>query len=262
MRQAIKCCIVWLSSRIFALAATSILSLLMMNNACAENISKDFHKTAKHYRFKIRQDAQFPANISGVPLPAKAAEKELVNFFEALEILGEGFVKRSGLKQVVICRNLKLNGMVCAGVAYGDCMYLAQGATAKTVFHEIFHIFDPKRKNKEWTKLNNSQFCYWGINYPDRPQSEDKKREMANYYKTVGYKFAADFVSNYAQTSEVEDRAETFAVMLAEGEKFKLRVQKSRVLYHKMHFIISMTGRKYKLGRTFWQKKLGSWVFE
>ena len=85
---------------------------------------------------------------------------------------------------------------------------------------------------------------------------------MANYYKTVGSKFAADFVSNYAQTSEVEDRAETFAVMLAEGEKFKLRVQKSRVLYHKMHFIISMTGRKYKLGRTFWQKKLGSWVFE
>ena len=158
--------------------------------------------------------------------------------------------------------DLKLNGMTCAGVAYGDCMYLTQGATAKVVFHEIFHIFDPKRKNKDWTDLNNSKFRYWGINYPDRTQSEDKRREISQYYKSVGYKFAADFVSNYAQTNEVEDRAETFAAMLDEGEKFRLRVQKSRVLYNKMHFIISMTGRRYKLGKKFWQKTLGSWAFE
>ena len=249
--------------RCFQLGTASfILSLLFLNNVCAENISKDFHKAARRYRFKIRQDAKFPANINGVPLPAKDAEKELVNFFDALNVLGEGFVKKSGLNQVVICRDLKLNGMACAGVAYGDCMYLAQGATAKVVFHEIFHIFDPKRKNKDWTDLNNSKFRYWGINYPDRPQSEDKRREISQYYKSVGYKFAADFVSNYAQTNEVEDRAETFAAMLDEGEKFRLRVQKSRVLYNKMHFIISMTGRRYKLGKKFWQKTLGSWAFE
>ena len=83
----------------------------------------------------------FPANISGTALPVKAAEKELVIFFDALDDLGENFVKKSGLKQVVICRNLKLNGMVCAGVARGDCMYLAKGANKRVVFHEIFHIF-------------------------------------------------------------------------------------------------------------------------
>lgn len=228
----------------------------------AEQISRDFRKTAKRYRFKIRQDAKLPGNVSGVPLPAKDAEKELENFFEALEILGAGFVKKSGLKQVVICRNLKLNGMVCAGIAYGDCMYLAQGATPKVIFHEIFHIFDPKRKNKEWTNLNNSKFRYWGIDYPDRPASAEKKQDIARYYKSTGYKFKNDFVSNYAQTSEVEDRAETFAAMIVEGEKFRSRVQKSPVLYRKMQFIISMTGKSHKLDKKFWRKTLGAWALE
>ena len=228
----------------------------------AEQVSRDFRKAAKRYRFKIRQDAKMPANVSGVPLSAREAEKELESFFEALEILGTGFIKKSGLKQVVICRDLKLNGMACAGVAYGDCMYLAKGANKRVVFHEIFHIFDPKRQNKDWTKLNNSQFQYWGINYPDRPVSTEKRKKISRYYHSIGYKFTADFVSNYAQTSEVEDRAETFAAMVVEGEKFRLRVQKSPVLYKKMQFIIYITGKSHKLGKNFWQKTLGSWVYE
>ncbi len=223
-------------------------------------ISRDFRKAAKRYRFKIRQDARFPANISGVALPVKAAEKELTAFFTALDELGTNFVKKSGLKQVVICRDLKLNGMVCAGVAKGDCMYLAQGATEKIIFHELFHIFDPKRQNKDWTGLNNSKFRYWGINYPDRPDFAAKQRKLARYYKHAGYKFKHDFVSNYAQTSEVEDRAETFAAMLVEGRDFQKRTQKSKVLYNKMLFIIDLTGRSSLLGRKFWQKKLGSWI--
>ena len=184
----------------------------------------------------------------------------MVNFFSALDELGAAFVKKSGLKQVVICRNLKLNGMVCAGVAKDDCMYLAQGATKKIIFHELFHIFDPKRKNKDWTMLNNRQFRYWGINFPDRPASAASRREFLQYYKKTGYKFTADFVSNYAQTSEVEDRAETFAVMLVEGMDFQKRVEKSKVLYNKMQFIIGLTGRSSLLGSKFWQKKLGSWI--
>ena len=199
----------------------------------------------------------FPANISGTALPVKAAEKELVIFFDALDDLGENFVKKSGLKQVVICRNLKLNGMVCAGVARGDCMYLAQGATKKVVFHELFHIFDPKRQNKEWTALNNRNFRYWGINYPDNPDSAEKKRQLALYYKNTGYKFNNDFVSFYAQTSEVEDRAETFSVMLTEGRDFIKRAKKSTVLYSKALFIINLTNRSSLLGRKFWQEKLG-----
>ena len=237
-----------------------LLPLAIVAGTGEKCISKDYRKAARRYRFKIRQDAQFPVNISGVPLAAKAAEKELANFFDALEELGSGFVKKSGLKQVVICRNLKLNGMKCAGVAKDDCMYLAQGATKKIIFHELFHIFDPKRKNKEWTSLNNRQFRYWGINYPNRQITPEKRRSIADYYRKTGYKFARDFVSNYAQTSEVEDRAETFAVMLVEGSDFQKRTQKSIVLFRKMQFIIDLTGRSSLLGRNFWKEKLGSWI--
>ena len=230
--------------------------------SAAEHIRKDFRKTARRYRFKIRQDAQLPSNIGGTVLSAKAAEKELVNFFDALDDLGSSFVKKSGLKQVIICRNLKLNGMVCAGVARGDCMYLSQGATKKIIYHELFHIFDPKRQNKEWTKLNDSRFRYWGIDFPDRPASGEKRHALAEYYRNIGYKFAVDFVSNYAQTSEVEDRAETFAAMVNEGAAFLERTKKSTVLYNKMLFIINLTNRSSLLGRNFWNEKLGCRVDE
>lgn len=244
---------------------TLLLTLLMLHcflpcNAVDTKVSKDFRRAAKRYRFKIRQDAQLPANISGSVMSAKEAEKELGNFFDALDELGSGFVKKSGLKQVVICRDLRLNGMVCAGVARGDCMYLAKGATKKIIFHELFHLFDPKRKNKEWTKLNDQQFRYWGIDFPNRSAIAEKRRELVQYYRTVGYKFTRDFVSNYAQTCEVEDRAETFAVMLAEGTSFAERTKKSTVLYNKMLFIIDLTGRNSLLGRSFWRDKLGAWI--
>jgi hypothetical protein len=146
--------------------------------------------------------------------------------------------------------------MVRAGVARGECMYLSQGATKKTIFHEFFHIFDPKRQNKEWTALNDPQFRYWGIDFPDHPQAREKRRELARYYRKTGYRFAGDFVSNYAQTSEVEDRAETFAAMINEGPAFLERTKKSTVLYNKMLFLIDLTSRSSLLGRKFWNEKL------
>lgn len=245
---------------LFVLLVILLVNAVFPAVTAAEQISKDFRKAARRYRFKIRQDSQLPVHISGVVLSVKAAEKELSNFFEALDELGEAFVKKSGLKQVVICRNLKINGMVCVGVARGDCMYLAQGVNKKIIFHELFHLFDPKRKNKEWTMLNNRHFIYWGIRYPDIPATIEKQRRIRQYYKKNGFDFSADFVSNYAQTSEVEDRAETFAVMLVEGMDFQKRTEKSKVLYNKMQFIINLTGRSSLLGRNFWQKKLGSWI--
>ena len=108
--------------------------------------------------------------------------------------------------------------------------------------------------------LNNRHFIYWGIRYPDIPATTEKQRRIRQYYKKNGFDFSADFVSNYAHTSEVEDRAETFAVMLVEGMDFQKRTEKSKVLYNKMQFIINLTGRSSLLGRNFWQKKLGSWI--
>lgn len=224
------------------------------------SVRKDYRKAAKQYRFKIKAEAVFPPHMSGTPLPIKAQEKQLASFFEALDDLGENFVRRSGLKNVMICKDLKLNGMACAGVARNGCMYLVSHASKKVVYHEMFHIFDPKRKNRDWQKLNHPQFMYRGIDFPDRPIAGKKKQLLQKHYKNVKQDFSADFVSFYAQSSEVEDRAETFAAMMHEGRRFFLRAQKSPVLFNKMLYIIRMTGRNKLLGKDFWEEKLGSWI--
>ncbi len=243
-----------------ALFIALLLPMTLAEASQQREVSKDYRKAAKHYRFKIKPDVVFPANMSGVPLPLRQQEKQLGRFFEALDDLGENFVRRSGLKSVMICKSLKLNGMACAGVARDDCMYLIEKASKKVVYHEMFHIFDPKRKNRDWQKLNHPQFRYRGIDFPDRPVREKDKRALQEHYSKVNKDFSADFVSFYAQSSEVEDRAETFAAMMFEGRKFYSRVQKSSVLFNKMLFIIRMTGRNKLLGKSFWEEKLGSWI--
>lgn len=246
--------------RFIALLTAFLLPIMLAGATQQREINKDYRKAAKHYHFKIKPKAIFPPNMSGESLPLDQQEKQLGRFFEALDDLGENFVRRSGLKSVMICKSLKLNGMACAGVARDDCMYLIEKASKKVVYHEMFHIFDPKRKNRDWQKLNHPQFRYRGIDFPDRPVREKDKRALQEHYSKVKKDFSADFVSSYAQSSEVEDRAETFAAMMFEGRKFYFRVQKSPVLFNKMLFIIRMTGRNKLLGKSFWEEKLGSWI--
>ena len=66
----------------FVLLVALLVNAVFPAVRAAEQISKDFRKAARRYRFKIRQDSQLPLHISGVVLSAKAAEKELVVFKE------------------------------------------------------------------------------------------------------------------------------------------------------------------------------------
>jgi len=222
-----------------------------------KEISKSYRKEAKRFRFRVKTQVKFPAQIRGSVLPVSAVEEELERFFQALNELGEGFVRKSGLKYVVICNNLTLNGMRCAGVAAGDTIYMAKGFSKRTVYHEMFHIFDPKRENKKWQRLNQRKFRYRGIDFPDRPISKKKKKDLQEHYSKHTQDFSRDFVTRYAQSNEVEDRAETFACMIDEGRRFKQRCNKSKVLFNKMLFIVDMTDRSSLLGKDYWCNKLG-----
>ena len=50
----------------FVLLVVLLANMFFPAVTVAEQISKDFRKAARRYRFKIRQDAQFPSNINGV----------------------------------------------------------------------------------------------------------------------------------------------------------------------------------------------------
>lgn len=234
-----------------------LVCLLFYQAVAKDEVSKDYRKEAKRFKFTIRTQPRFSKHLTGRPIPIAQIENELGRFFQALDELGESFVRKSGLKAVMICDDLKLNGMNCAGIAAGDCMYLRRGFSKKTVYHEMFHIFDPKRENKKWQRTNHKNFRYRGIDFPDKPLSKKHKRDLEKHYRKKGDNFDLDFVSRYAQSNEVEDRAETFAAMIEEGRYFIKRSQKSQALTRKMMLIIDMTDRSSLLGKDYWQKKLG-----
>jgi hypothetical protein len=224
----------------------------------ARKVGKQYRESAKHYRFDIGKTFPSSRNLSGSAVAPEVAEAELNRFFEALDDLGLKFVRKSGLKKVIICRDLKLNGMPCGGVASGSTILMNVGFSKKTVYHEMFHIFDSANEDKSWQRLNHKKFMYRKIDFPDRPVSRGHKSKLKKRDQKYGHlNFDKDFASRYAQSNEKEDRAETFAFMVAGGKNFTARAMKSPALWGKMHYIIEVTSCRSLLDEDYWRKKLG-----
>ena len=186
-------------------------------SVCAkEALEKGYRKAAKEYRFDILVNEPLPPHLRGKKLPVRDIEAELNLFFEALDDLGEKFVRKSGLKYVMICRELSRQGKALSGHTYKEYIYLDVKFKKRTVYHEMFHVFDDKFDNKQWRRLNHPDFRYHGVIYPQgRKNTAEVQRAE---------KFKKGFASAYAMSSEREDRAETFAAMateLAKEYKFK-----------------------------------------
>jgi hypothetical protein len=148
--------------------------------------------------------------------------------------------------------------MPCAGVASGSTILTNVGFSKKTVYHEMFHIFDSANEDKSWQRLNHKKFMYRKIDYPDRPVSRGHKSKLKKRDQKYGHlNFDKDFASRYAQSNEKEDRAETFAFMVAGGKNFTARAMKSPALWGKMHYIIEVTSCRSLLDEDYWRKKLG-----
>lgn len=232
------------------------IALLYSTDALAAKIDRKYKKTARKYEITVTD--QFNSRNgkkSGDPLTGKELEDELERFFAALEHLTVDFVKKSGVSHVLICNNLKLNGKSCSGIASGNTIFLKAGCSDKTVAHELFHVFDPQREQRKWTKLNPKEFVYTGSKFYSADLGRRDKRKVEQNAETG--EMDKHFVSKYAQSFEREDRAETFAYMVIEGPRFLERVKKSDVLKKKMEFIIEMTDSNRLLGRDFWNERLG-----
>ncbi len=225
-------------------------------------VGKSARKEAARYRFTIVENAAFTRNLKGKNIPVQEMEHELLRFFAALDELGVSFVKKSGLKRVMICRDLTSLGKPVSGVAGGDCIYLRAGFSKKTVYHEVYHLLDPEREDTSWIRLNHKKFRYKGIDHPQRPMRRSDKRKIEQHQQKYSHiDFAADFVSGYAQSNEREDRAETFSHMVNDSKRFMQKARRSPVLWRKMQYMIDMTSRKSLLGKTYWQRKLGAEAF-
>ena len=203
----------------------------------------------------VRQIEPQRSPVGGRLPSGNIAEKNAKRFFEVMDKLPPSFIKRSGLKYVTVLEHLTLNNVPAGGVASGDSIYLSVNFTEKTVYHELFHIFDPTSRDKKWTRLNDKKFVYTGSEFKkESVNSVKRKRRERNLQEGT---FDADFVSRYAMSNEKEDRAETFACMVSEGKGFMARCEKSPVLRRKMEFIINLTSKNKLISRDFWSEVLG-----
>lgn len=219
-----------------------------------ENKELDFQKFGRS-KIVVRQVLPGKATIGGALPPQEVAEREAKKFFDALESLPEGFIQRSGLKYVTFLVRPTLKSLPVGGLACGDTIILHVGFTDKTVYHELFHVFDDHQNDHKWEKLNDSHFIYTGSRYYEAVLSKAKtKRKDQN---VESHAFDDDFVSAYAMSNGGEDRAETFAFMVSEKNAFLDRAKKSPVLWKKMNFIIDVTDKSKLLGKEFWTRTLG-----
>ena len=234
--------------------AAAMLFALPLSAGKAPKKNDGLSRTYGRITITVRQIVP-KGQISG-RLPDESKVPDMAKeFFQALNELPEEFIYRTGIKTVTFLEDLKLNGADAGGVAGGGMIWLRPQAPRHTIYHEIFHIFDPDRNDKSWTKLNNRRFIYTGSDFYAADLSRSKTRKMNKNVEE--HRFDYDFVSRYAMSDEREDRAETFAAMVVEGPNFLRRAAASSVMKKKMEYIIDVTGKRNLLGRDYWRQHLG-----
>ena len=215
--------------------------------------------------------------------------REFDRFVGILEELPEGFVKACKIGSVWFSDEIvDISGSHAAGTASGEGINLSMGFGRGTVYHEMFHKFEcciTDSQRREWNELNPDEFIYEGSHwdsfagndkYSKKAAARHLKRIKAGKEKTASEKLEesrskkdnkriaanktnetvqAAFTGGYAQTTPLEDRACTFAAMMAEGPRFFLRTQRSEHMRNKMEFLLKLTGTKKYLGADFWEER-------
>ena len=204
-------------------------------------------------KIRVRQVRSGNYDIRGDLLDESIVPALAEKFYRSLEILPPSFLEKSRIRYVIFLNNLTLRNVPAGGVACDDTIYLNPRFNALTVYHEIFHTFDNCQinLNRKWLSLNDKKFVYTGSGFGAVRTSKFRRKRREDNLATG--RFDQDFVSRYAMSNDVEDRAETFAFMVVEGPKFLERTEASPVLKRKMEYIIEMTGKKRILGKNFWE---------
>jgi len=205
-----------------------------VGDATPEMIEDEYLRVAKKCGLTIGYTL---SGVTAIVLSPEETKPFLPRFFAAMDIFPVRFLRATRLHTVIFCRDLKSNGFPAAGLAVSDGrIYLdVTHFNSKTIYHEMFHIADNLRHNESWTKLNSKQFAYGGSKF--KPVELDKKSKTKAEAVKSDAEIRKDFVSDYAMTSEVEDRAETFAWMVANPKQFEAMTKESPVLEKKAQIV-------------------------
>ena len=218
------------------------------------NFSRRFQERWSNRPLTVRQEIR-SKQVDGTFPNSKTVEKCAERFYKILEYLPAELIVKSGLKYVTFLNGLKLNGQYAGGIASGNTIYLMVNFTEAAVFHEFFHVFDPKAKDEKWRNLNDKSFSYTGSKFYQMDYSKKEERKIKKNIRKD--RIQEGFVSTYAMSFEHEDRAETFAYMIVEGKKF-LKRTKNPVMKAKMEYIMELFIQRKLLDQSFWDRHFGS----
>ena len=170
-------------------------------------------------------------------------------------------MNNSGLKFIMICEELTLEGNKVAGIAPGHydqspgVFYISANelkdarndprvkSLLRHVFHhEFYHIIDSQLTNviidNQWEKINKIEYSSVNI-------SGD-----LNLDNSIN-----GFVTQYARNNQNEDKAELFAMLMTKNSDVKQLLNKDEVLFNKAKLLISrLKSISPSINKNFWNK--------
>lgn len=233
------------SSRpIFTLIAASLmLSAAAHATPLFEEMVTQFEKI---YGIQLVADQEkFPVDGTGGTITGTNTGKnngDMVLYFLRKEFAKypADLVRRSGVKRIALCRDLKSGSTRIAGVAVEANATIYVDSTAsvgneshrrRTLHHEFFHFLDYTRggdvmHNEPWETINRGTVSYGSAPPPMKPGQYDWASHPA-----------LGFISDYSLKALPEDRAEVFAGMMTNNLKLRLLVQSDQKLAAKVAII-------------------------
>ena len=178
-----------------------------------------------------------------------------------IDIYPNEFINNSGLKFIMICDDLTLNGSKVVGVAPGHydqspgVFYISVNklknvknnprtkSMMRHVFHhEFYHIIDSQLTNviidNEWKKINKN-------NYSDVEISGE-----LNLDNSIN-----GFITKYARNNQNEDKAELFAMLITKHSEVKRLLNEDKILFDKTRLLISrLKSISPLINKDFWNK--------
>ena len=195
-------------------------------------------------------------SIDAAPPDLAAREEAMALVGRELSIYPPGFLRKCGVRQVVICGGLELGRKTIGGTVDFDSgrIYLRTpeafwppNYAPKAIHHELFHLLDyyddRSYSDPEWEKLNLAGFHYGGGGFamPENPAALLPDASVPG------------FLNAYSRSGIEEDKAEVFSQMIYEPEVLAARMTSDPILAAKHRALKAFLQQTSpELGDQFW----------
>ena len=145
------------------------------------------------------------------------------------------FLKKTNLKYVVICKNLKVSGIKTAGVPNYIVKTLIIDVSfdkeyfERSIHHELFHMVDDSYNNlfskKNWEKFNALSFKY------------AKCSTCTNKLGLSLIKNTSGFLTEYSMSTASEDMAEIFSFLMTNKNELSKIASNDIIIKNKISYL-------------------------